>query len=193
MYLLFKRLADIIFSFLLLLIFFPVTLLITLLQARKGKVFFTQQRVGYKGVLFMVYKFQTMQELYDLQGMPLPDAIRITKIGRFLRKTSLDELPQLLNILRGDMSFVGPRPLLPEYVLLYDKRQASRHNVPQGLTGWAQIHGRNALNWQKRLALDAYYAENASFILDIFIIIKTVWLLIAKRNGDVLAEKFKGN
>lgn len=195
MYAIFKYSADRVFALLFLFLSLPALILIIVLMYAKGekKLLFKQQRIGYKGKLFWVYKFCTMHEGRDAQGELLPDALRLTRIGRFLRKTSLDELPQLWNILRGDMSFVGPRPLLPEYLPLYNERQASRHSVPQGLTGWAQIHGRNALDWQTRLEFDAHYAQNASFALDMYILLKTVWLLVAKQNGNILIEKFKGN
>lgn len=190
-----KALADRLLACLLLLLSLPIWAVIAIVikWQHDSPVFFKQQRVGYKARLFWVYKFCTMSEGRDAQGELLPDASRLTRLGRFLRKTSLDELPQLWNILRGDMSFVGPRPLLPEYLPLYNARQASRHNVRQGLTGWAQIKGRNALDWQTRLELDAQYAEKASLLLDAYIVVQTFWLLFVKRNGDILAEKFKGN
>lgn len=194
MYLLIKDIADRLLAFLLLCLSCPFWLIISLFLWKKGEsIFFQQQRIGYKGQLFWVYKFRTMQTRYHEKGELLPDNERVTKIGRFLRKTSLDELPQLWNILRGDMSFVGPRPLLPEYLSLYNDRQARRHQVRQGLTGWAQIHGRNALDWQTRLELDAQYSEKASFGLDLYILAKTFWQIFTKPNGDILIEKFKGN
>jgi lipopolysaccharide/colanic/teichoic acid biosynthesis glycosyltransferase len=195
LYLVLKTIADRLLACLLLLLSLPavVVIIIAIKWQNSSPVFFKQQRVGYKARLFWVYKFCTMSEGRDAQGELLPDASRLTRLGRFLRKTSLDELPQLWNILRGDMSFVGPRPLLPEYLPLYNVQQASRHSVKQGLTGWAQIKGRNALDWQTRLELDAQYAEKASFLLDVYIIVQTFWLLFVKRDGDILAEKFKGN
>ncbi len=195
LYLFCKAITDRILALGLLLLSLPALLCIVviLFAWNKQKVFFKQVRIGQHSRLFWVYKFRTMNEAKDAQGNLLSDALRITRIGLFLRKTSLDELPQLWNILRGDMSFVGPRPLLPEYLPLYNKQQASRHSVPQGLTGWAQIHGRNALDWQARLELDAYYAHNASLRLDIYILLKTAYLMITKHDGDILAEKFNGN
>lgn len=195
LYQIIKALADRLLACLLLLLSLPIWAVIAIVikWQNDSPVFFKQQRVGYKARLFWVYKFCTMSEGRDAQGELLPDASRLTRLGRFLRKTSLDELPQLWNILRGDMSFVGPRPLLPEYLPLYNARQASRHSVRQGLTGWAQIKGRNALDWQTRLELDAQYAEKASLLLDAYIVVQTFWLLFVKQNGDILAEKFKGN
>lgn len=192
-YLLLKDLADRFLAFFLLIICSPIFLLIAVCLVGKEGILFSQQRVGYGGRLFWVYKFRTMHNKRDAHGELLPDALRLTWVGKVLRKLSLDELPQLWNILRGDMSFVGPRPLLPEYMPLYNQRQAMRHSVRQGLTGWAQIHGRNALDWQTRLELDAQYTEKASLLLDLYIIWHTILLLIFKRNGDLLAEKFKGN
>lgn len=193
LYLLVKDASDRILAFFLLILCLPALLLIAICLVGKGKIFFLQVRIGYKGRMFWIYKFSTMRLEYDTEGTLLPDALRLTRVGKFLRKTSLDELPQLWNILKGDMSFVGPRPLLPEYLNLYNDRQATRHNVRQGLTGWAQIHGRNELHWQTRLELDAEYALNASFLLDLYIIWKTIIQLIMKKNGDILIEKFKGN
>jgi sugar transferase EpsL len=192
MYYFIKDLADRLLAGALLILTLPALALIALCLVGKEGVIFKQQRVGYKGRLFWIYKFRTMRTAFDAQGEPLPDAERVTRVGKFLRKTSLDELPQFLNILRGEMSFVGPRPLLLEYLPLYDSRQAKRHEVRQGLTGWAQIHGRNALDWHSRLELDAEYVTKASFMLDVYILAKTFLLLFSKNKGDILIEKFKG-
>ena len=168
-------------------------IVVALYAAGEKQIFYKQQRVGYQNRIFWIYKFCTMYDVYDEAGELLPEEQRYSRLGRFLRKNSLNELPQLWNILRGDMSFVGPRPLLPEYLPLYNQRQALRHSVMGGLTGWAQVNGRNTLEWKKRLELDAYYAENASFGFDVYILFRTAWMILFKRNGDVPAEKFRGN
>ena len=160
-------------------------------------VFFRQTRIGYQGRPFEIFKFRTMTNRHDESGELLPDATRLTALGRFLRSTSLDELPELYNILRGDMSFVGPRPLLVEYLPLYSARQALRHEVRPGLTGWAQINGRNALSWQDRFEMDVWYVENRSFALDLRILCKTLGKVI-RREGINSADAatmtpFNGN
>lgn len=160
-------------------------------------VLFCQMRPGLKGHPFAVFKFRTMSEQVDVAGNALPDGERLTNLGRFLRKTSLDEIPQLINVFNGDMSLVGPRPLLMEYLPLYSPEQARRHLVRPGITGWAQVHGRNAISWQDRFSLDIWYVENASFIVDIKIICMTV-LKVLRRDGinspdaDTM-KKFTGN
>lgn len=148
-------------------------------------VLFRQVRPGYLGEPFRVWKFRTMTDDRDEDGNLLPDGERLTKLGRFLRETSLDELPQLINVLRGDMSLVGPRPLLMRYLPRYSPRQRLRMWAKPGITGWAQVHGRNALNWDSRLELDAWYVENASLLLDIEILARTVFQLV--KRDDVLA------
>jgi lipopolysaccharide/colanic/teichoic acid biosynthesis glycosyltransferase len=145
-------------------------------------IFFKQTRSGLSGVPFEMIKFRTMREEVDEKGFPLPDEQRLTRLGRFLRSTSLDELPELWNIIRGDMSFVGPRPLLPEYLPYYTDVQARRHNVRPGLTGLAQVHGRNATTWERRFELDVEYVENMSFLGDLKILFLTVWR-VALREG----------
>ena len=160
-------------------------------------VLFRQTRVGLHGETFRIVKFRTMTDQRNEAGELYPDSVRLTRFGRFLRSTSLDELPELYNILRGEMSFVGPRPLLPEYLPLYDARQAKRHDVRPGLTGWAQINGRNALDWKDRFEMDVWYVENRSLLLDLKIICKTV-LTVVRRDGISSAGNdtmtpFRGN
>lgn len=151
--------------------------------ANKGAgIFFTQARPGKDGKIFRVVKFKTMTDARDAAGTLLPDAARTTRLGNFLRKTSLDELPQLFNILRGDMSIVGPRPLLPEYQPLYSREQARRHEIRPGVTGWAQTHGRNAISWKRKFELDVWYVDNVSFPLDVKILFLTA-LKVLKREG----------
>jgi len=153
-------------------IFFLVILLLAI--ANEGKPFFFQRRPGKNGQLFSIIKFKTMTDKKDKNGNLLPDADRLTAVGSFIRKTSLDEIPQLLNVLKGDMSLVGPRPLLPEYLPLYTLEQKKRHEVKPGITGWAQVNGRNSLDWSKKFDLDIWYVNNQSFLLDFKILILTV-------------------
>jgi len=159
-------------------------------------VIFHQQRPGLHGRLFAMYKFRTMRDVYDAAGNPLPDQLRITRLGRFLRRTSLDELPELVNVLRGEMSLVGPRPLLVEYLERYSAEQARRHDVAPGITGLAQINGRNTLNWNDRLALDVWYVDHASLWLDTKILAQTVIRLVrgseVDADGDLDVPKFQG-
>ncbi len=145
-------------------------------------VFFMQLRTSMHGATFKIVKFRTMREAVDAQGRPLPDEERLTRLGTFLRATSLDELPELWNVLRGDMSLVGPRPLLPEYLPLYSAEQARRHEVKAGLTGWAQVNGRNGPSWEERFRLDVWYVDHASLWLDLKILALTVWKII-QRDG----------
>jgi len=171
----FKRGIDILIAAIVLLIASPFLLLVIVVLAfsNKGNVFFFQRRPGLNGELFKLVKFKTMLDLYDEHGKPLPDKDRITPMGRFIRKTSMDELPQLINVLKGDMSLVGPRPLLERYLSLYNDVQRKRHDVCPGITGWAQVNGRNALSWQQKFELDIYYVKNVSFKLDIKILVLT--------------------
>ncbi len=173
----FKPLADYLLALILLVLAAPLFLLVAILLKYKMKdgVFFTQTRPGKNDKLFKVVKFKTMLNTKDEHGELLPDEQRLTRLGAFIRKTSLDELPQLLNVLKGDMSFVGPRPLLPEYLSLYSKRHARRHEIKPGITGWAQVNGRNALSWKDKFEHDIYYVENQSFWLDLMIIWKTIY------------------
>jgi undecaprenyl phosphate N,N'-diacetylbacillosamine 1-phosphate transferase len=172
----FKRLLDFTGSLLLLIILSPLMLVIIIILAvfESGNVFFVQERPGYKGKIFRLYKFKTMNNKCDLAGNLLPDMERLHVIGKFLRKSSIDELPQLINVLRGDMSFVGPRPLLKEYLPLYNTFQQQRHLVRPGITGWAQVNGRNTLSWEKKFELDVWYVKHISFRTDIKILFLTI-------------------
>ena len=165
--------------------------------ANKGKPFFFQIRPGFNEKLFNIVKFKTMTDAKDDEGNLLPDAARMTKIGSFVRKTSLDELPQLINVLRGDMSLIGPRPLLQEYLPLYTTEQKKRHNIRPGITGWAQVNGRNAISWEDKFKLDVFYVQNLSFLLDLKILILTIKKVVVKdgitSDTSVTMEKFKGN
>ena len=171
-------------------------LVIVLYVISSGNPIFIQRRIGYKNQEFSLYKFKTMNDKVDELGNKLSDELRITKFGSFLRKCSIDELPQLLNILKGDMSFIGPRPLLPEYLSLYSQIQRKRHNVKPGITGWAQVNGRNTISWKKKFELDVWYIENQSLILDLKILWFTL-IKVFKREGvssqsSVTMEKFRG-
>lgn len=187
-------------AFLLLIILSPLMLLSAILIAlnHDGPILFKQKRPGKKGKIFTVYKFRTMStKLYDENGRELSDFERMTKIGRLLRKTSVDELPQLFNIIKGDMSFIGPRPLLTEYLDLYSPEQMRRHDVLPGISGWAQVNGRNALTWDEKFAYDVYYVDHYSFLMDIKIFIKTIENVI-RQDGinsgkENTMEKFKGD
>ncbi|WP_436862874.1 sugar transferase [Staphylococcus caeli] len=160
-------------------------------------VFFKQMRPGKNEVPFEIYKFRTMTDETDQEGNLLPDEKRMTKLGSKIRSTSIDELPQLINVLKGDLSLVGPRPLLMKYLPLYNEEQKKRHNVKPGITGWAQINGRNAITWDQKFKLDVWYAENQSFKLDMFILYKTIENVLKKKDissdAHVTAEKFRGN
>ncbi|MDG1715021.1 sugar transferase [Lacinutrix sp.] len=195
----FKPLLDCITALLALIIFSPIFIfvLVFLLVNNNGKPFFFQQRPGKDTRIFKVIKFKTMTDKKDSNGDFLPDGKRLTSIGKFIRKTSLDELPQLINVLKGDMSIIGPRPLLPEYLPLYNETQKKRHDVKPGITGWAQVNGRNAISWSKKFELDVWYVNNISLILDIKILLKTV-LKVVKSEGinavnAVTTEKYTGN
>jgi len=177
----------------------PILVVVTFLLyiANKGKPFFIQKRPGLNEKLFNIIKFKTMTDATDAKGNLLPDAQRMTKIGSFVRKTSLDELPQLFNVLKGDMSLIGPRPLLPEYLPLYNSKQKKRHNVRPGITGWAQVNGRNAISWEDKFKFDVWYIENVSFLLDLKIIFLTIKKVVVKEgitsNTSETMEKFKGS
>jgi sugar transferase EpsL len=179
-----KRLFDIIFSLTLIIFLAPLILFIALLiWVTMGRpILFRQRRVGYKGQVFTIYKFRTMTEERDEHGNLLPDEQRLTRFGRFLRETSLDELPELFNVLKGDMSLVGPRPLLVEYLPYYTPEERKRHNMRPGITGWAQVNGRNAITWDQKLALDVWYVDNWSLWLDFKIILMTI-IKVIKREG----------
>lgn len=181
-----------------LLLLWPLLLLLALLIRWKmgPPALFRQQRPGRDGEPFILLKFRTMKDANGPDGQPLPDAERLTPLGQFVRRASLDELPQLLNVLRGDMSLVGPRPLLMEYLPLYSARQARRHEVRPGITGWAQVNGRNALRWPEKLEMDVWYVENRSFLLDLKILLLTVGRVLARSGisqpGAATMEKFRG-
>jgi lipopolysaccharide/colanic/teichoic acid biosynthesis glycosyltransferase len=186
-----KPFLDFIFSLLALIILFPflLCLLMILLIANKGRPFFCQTRPGKNGKIFKLVKFRTMVDKSDPEGILLPDNQRITKIGRFMRSASIDELPQLINILSCKMSFIGPRPLLKEYIPLYNTQQARRHEVKPGITGWAQVNGRNAITWTEKFKLDVWYADNLTFLLDMKIFFKTI-LKVINRQGINSSERF---
>lgn len=179
-----KRTADVLAAIIGLLVLSPVFVVIGLFVAvGLGRpVLFTQQRPGKDGNLFRMYKFRTMRDELGPNGSQLPDSERLTNLGRFLRSTSLDELPELINVLRGHMSFVGPRPLLPRYLDRYTPEQARRHEVKPGITGWAQVNGRNALTWEEKFRLDVWYVDNWSLWLDLRILLMTV-VSVARRDG----------
>jgi lipopolysaccharide/colanic/teichoic acid biosynthesis glycosyltransferase len=165
--------------------------------ANSGHPFFTQTRPGKNARLFKVIKFKTMNDHRDATGKLLPDAQRLTPVGKFVRKTSLDELPQLLNVLKGDMSLIGPRPLLVEYLPLYNEKQARRHEVKPGITGWAQVNGRNAISWEQKFEYDVWYVDHCTFSTDVKILLKTIEKVLKgegiNQQGQATAEAFKGS
>ena len=172
-----KRVLDFFIVLSVILLIWPILLIITLWLhfANKGAgAFFTQERPGKDGKIFKVIKFKTMTDERDEKGNLLPDEVRLTKVGKFVRSTSIDELPQLINVLRGDMSIIGPRPLLPQYLPLYNKEQARRHEVRPGITGWAQCHGHNAITWTEKFKLDVWYVDNISFWTDVKVVFITI-------------------
>lgn len=193
-----KRFLDIIFSLLFIILLIPVFLLTYLLIMffLGTPVVFKQKRPGFNEKIFTIYKFRTMVEKRDYRGELLSDDLRLTSFGKFIRKTSLDELPQLFNVLKGDMSFIGPRPLLVEYLSLYDGNQAKRHHVRPGITGWAQVNGRNAISWEEKFELDQYYTDNKTLLFDAKILLLT--LLKVVKGSDIsngthaTIEKFSG-
>ena len=195
-----KRTFDFVFVVCILAIVWPILLLLAfwLYFANKGTgTFFMQERPGKHGKIFKVIKYKTMTDERDENGNLLPDEKRLTKIGKFIRSTSIDELPQLINVLKGDMALIGPRPLLPQYLPLYSKEQARRHAVRPGITGWAQVNGRNAISWTKKFELDVWYVDHCSFLLDlkiIFLTIKKVFLREGiSSDTSVTMEAFTGN
>ena len=195
----FKRLFDFTAALVGLLLLSPLFILVTigLFIANQGKPFFFQTRPGKNETLFRIVKFKTMNDKQDVTGDLLPDAQRLTKIGNFVRKTSLDEIPQLLNVLKGDMSLIGPRPLLPEYLPLYNEVQKRRHEVRPGITGWAQVNGRNAISWEQKFEYDVWYVNHISLWLDIKILFLTVKKVFVSegisQEGEATMEVFKGN
>lgn len=194
-----KKTIDFIFALLVLIFFSPIFILVTigLFFANQGKPFFFQLRPGKNGQLFKIIKFKTMNDKKDNKGNLLSDAERLTKIGAFVRKASLDEVPQLLNVLKGDMSLIGPRPLLPEYLPLYNDFQKRRHEVKPGITGWAQVNGRNVISWEQKFNYDVWYVDNLSFLLDFKIVLLTIRKIFKSEGitaeNSVSANAFKGN
>lgn len=196
----FKRVIDFTIVLLALLVIWPFLLIITLWLhfANKGAgAFFFQERPGKNGKIFKVIKFKTMTDERDAQGNLLPDADRLTPVGRFVRSTSIDELPQLINVLKGDMSLIGPRPLLVKYLPLYSPEQARRHEVRPGITGWAQCHGRNAISWKKKFELDVWYVDHISFMTDLKVIFLTIKKVVCREDinqeGEATMEEFDGH
>jgi lipopolysaccharide/colanic/teichoic acid biosynthesis glycosyltransferase len=178
------------------LLIYPFVAVLTKLDSR-GPVLFKQDRTGKNGKIFTLYKFRTMQELKDETGTPLPDEKRLTRIGKFLRRFSIDELPEFINVLKGDISLVGPRPLLLKYLDRYSPEQARRHEVKPGITGWAQVNGRNAITWEEKFKYDVWYIDNWSIWLDIKILFLTIWKVIKSegisQEGQATMEEFKGS
>jgi lipopolysaccharide/colanic/teichoic acid biosynthesis glycosyltransferase len=194
-----KALLDFFVALIVLLILSPLMILVAVLLyvLNGGKVFFVQDRPGKKAKVFRLIKFKTMNDKVDSSGKLLPDRDRLTGVGKFIRTTSIDELPQLLNVLKGDMSIVGPRPLLPKYLPLYNRQQMRRHEVKPGITGWAQINGRNAISWKKKFEYDIWYVDNAGFLLDLKIIWKTIIKVFKRESvnaqGSATVAAFDGN
>lgn len=191
----FKRIIDFILVFCVLVVIWPILLLITfwLHFANKGAgVFFLQNRPGKNGKIFKVIKFKTMTDERDIEGNLLPNEQRVTSIGRFIRSISIDELPQLFNVLKGDMSLIGPRPLLPRYLELYNSEQARRHDVRPGITGWAQVNGRNAISWTRKFELDVWYVDHCSFLLDVKILLLTIKNVLQRKNVVISTGGFDG-
>ena len=195
----FKRFLDFFAALIGLLLLSPIFLLATigLFFANNGKPFFFQTRPGKNEKLFQIIKFKTMNDKKDANGNLLPDAERLTPIGSFVRKTSLDEIPQLLNVLKGDMSLIGPRPLLIQYLPLYNSIQKKRHDIRPGITGWAQVNGRNAISWEQKFEYDVWYVENCTFALDVKILFLTVKKVFKRegisQEGSATTDNFKGN
>jgi undecaprenyl phosphate N,N'-diacetylbacillosamine 1-phosphate transferase len=194
-----KPIIDFLISLAVLIIASPICVLIMvfLLILNKGEVFFIQKRAGKNEKIFRIYKFQTMTSRRDSEGSLLPDNERITRFGRYLRKTSLDELPQLINVIKGDISLVGPRPLLVEYLEIYNSVQKRRHEVRPGITGWAQVNGRNAISWNEKFKLDVWYVDNISFFLDVKILFLTIKKVFKAENVNLseltTMTRFTGN
>lgn len=196
----FKRLIDFTIALCALLVIWPIMLIITIwlhFANKGGGAFFTQERPGKNGKIFKVIKFKTMTDERGADGKLLPDADRLTKVGRFVRSTSIDEFPQLINVLKGDMALIGPRPLLPRYLTLYTKEQARRHEVRPGITGWAQVNGRNAISWTKKFEYDVWYVDHCSFTLDLKIVFMTIKKILVRegisQDGQATMEAFNGH
>jgi len=195
----FKPLMDFVVALIIFVVLSPVFIVVVILLAiaNSGKPFFFQRRPGKHGKIFKVIKFKTMNDRKDKKGELLPDADRLTAIGSFVRKTSLDEIPQMLNVLKGDMSLIGPRPLLEEYLPLYNETQMTRHDVRPGITGWAQVNGRNAISWQEKFGYDVWYVNNISFALDFKIFFLTIRNILRSEGissgTSATMEKFRGN
>lgn len=194
-----KRVIDFILVFCILAIIWPILLIIIIWLhfANKGAgAFFMQERPGKDAKIFKVIKFKTMTDERDADGNLLPDKDRLTKVGRFVRSTSIDELPQLINVLKGDMALIGPRPLLPKYLTLYSKDQYRRHEVRPGITGWAQVNGRNDISWKKKFELDVWYVDNCSFLLDLKVILLTIKKVLVRegisKEGEATTVPFDG-
>lgn len=194
-----KRFIDLIVSVVAFSLLLPLFIIVTALLyiVNQGKPFFVQQRPGKHGRIFLLVKFKTMNDRKDAAGNLLSDAERLTPVGKFIRKTSLDEIPQLINVIKGEMSLIGPRPLLVEYLPLYNDTQKRRHNVRPGITGWAQVNGRNAIGWKEKFELDVWYVDNMSLLLDCKIIIFTLLKVVksegVSQQGHVTMTKFEGN
>lgn len=194
-----KPLSDLVIAVFLLFILSPIILLtiVLLAIANKGQIFFLQLRPGLYGKPFKIIKFKTMKDSFDENGKPLPDQLRLTKVGQLIRSSSLDELLQLINVIKGEMSLVGPRPLLMQYLSRYTKEQARRHEVKPGITGWAQVNGRNAISWEEKFRLDVEYVRKQSFQLDVKILFKTILNVLHREgisaNGHATIEEFTGN
>lgn len=194
-----KRFFDLIFSLILLILTSPLNIIfsIILLFVNKGKIFFIQPRPGKNEKIFFIIKYMTMNDKKNAKGELLPDSERITRVGNFIRKNSIDELPQLINVLKGDLSIVGPRPLLVDYLPLYNDFQRKRHLVKPGITGWAQVNGRNTITWQKKFEYDVWYVDNQSFILDVRILLLTIHKIFMPEDVNfsdtVTMQKFTGN
>ena len=187
----FKRVLDLVTSIIVFILLSPIFLAIMILLsiANNGSPFFFQQRPGKNERIFKIIKFKTMNDTKDLAGNLLPDVERLTKVGSFIRKTSLDEIPQLINVIKGDMSLIGPRPLLISYLELYNELEKKRHDVRPGITGWAQVNGRNAIDWETKFKLDIYYGENISLWLDIKIALKTIKNVLISKDISIQPVK----
>lgn len=194
-----KSAIDFLFAFSVLLVLSPLLLIVAIMLwiNNKGSVFFIQQRPGKNEKLFNVIKFKTMNDRRDIHGNLLPDKVRLTGIGKFIRTTSMDELPQLINVLKGEMSLIGPRPLLPKYLPLYNEQQKKRHEVRPGITGWAQVNGRNTISWSKKFEYDIWYVNNYSFFVDFKIILLTLKKVVIRegitQQGSATISPFTGN